>query len=628
MFDFTSTPFPVTADPTHLYPHPDFEAARATALRAIDESRGLVVVTGEVGCGKTTLLNHVATVRPRSLAIRHGWLRPGELSRIVARHVGLPEEADAFRIEAVLRARAAQPQRGSDTAGAPLTILIDEAQHLEPPVFEELRLLLNLEFEGGKLVTIVLFGQPELARMLAAPEEAALRSRVSGTAHIGPLDAAQVRDYIAFRIRAAGAGTAAQTAPRFTDEAADRIHAHARGAARIVHVIADEALALADQDGTSLVGLDLVEEAIGPFTFLDGRNDAATRNGPADRARARRDRAMRSPSGADREIPATPPPPTRTVADREPIREAPVEPGLAIPAATSEESATAPTPIEEDAMPAPTAAIHDASRAPAPRKERRSRGRRIVAAAGIIAVVAAGVTASAYLWARHNHKVAFTPPDSGAENARPEGPLVPSPPTAAEVPSPNVSPVAESAPLEAAAGPGPIAGLIAILDRPVPDGADAMSPAEAARAAGLLAVHAELPPRAVERLGMPALLDGAAPGARPHLVARPAAGRWELSSPDPAGSRFSPPDTFLALTYFIPTRPWLERPLGPRRRGDDVRRLQELLKRAGYLEGTPNGWFGEGTERAMSRLRAELDFPPSRELDPLAYLALESLARR
>ncbi len=654
-FELRTSPFPVTADASCIWPHPAFDHALDVVARGLADARGLIVITGEIGTGKTTLLNAVAREFPKALVIRHGWLKAEELPGLVRRQVGLAADAETQQLEAVLRARNAR--KGSSQAEPALALFIDEAQHLGAAVLEELRLLLNLEDEGRKLVTVVLFGQPELARLLAAPEQGALRSRVAGAAHLGTLSEEESRSYVAFRIREARRpGALLDTLPRFSDEAVTAIHAYARGRARVIHAIADEALRLAALDGVFVVAPALVEEAVAQFSALDHPGVAA-----AQRVRARPRRAVSpsSPQAAEianartpgAETPATTPPGTTR---EHALPEAQAAPAAATPT-WREESPASPSaapPARADSPASevlPSAVVIDEPRpAPAVMRTPRSRARRLVALTGIVALVAAGVTISSFLWVRQ--RGAAVPSASGQRAGDTGSPstTLPEPPSSADVPAPNVAAVAESGAARRDRSL-PLARLLTALGYPVPDNLEAMTVTEAASAAKLVVVHAELPPSTATRLAMPALLMPGHPllmNATPAVVTSMEPGGWTvttresddvplaLPAPSPVenssamGNPSRSGDTFVTLTYLLPVRAWMARPLGPRKRGDDVKALQELLAKAGYLAATPNGWYGAGTIAALQKLRDDFAFPPGVDLDPLALLALESLARR
>jgi len=198
--------------PFQLSPNPEFYYGTRAHKRAISyltyglhQGEGFVVVTGEVGAGKTTLVSYLE----RALAgdrlfvarIAAGQVGPRDLLVLVAKALGVPiESADAgvllAAIERQLRERRRQRQR--------VLLIVDEVQNLPLESLEQLRVLTNLEKDGRALLQIVLVGQPQFREMLAWPELEQLRQRVVASCHLGPLEEDEVQAYVEHRLRKVG----------------------------------------------------------------------------------------------------------------------------------------------------------------------------------------------------------------------------------------------------------------------------------------------------------------------------------------------------------------------------------------------------------------------------------------
>ena len=233
-------PFELTPDPKYLFLTPRHREALSNLEYGLFAAKSLTLLVGEVGTGKTTLLQAaLASERCRSVrcvCITNPSLTRDEFVSTLASRFDLGADAASSkavmleRLERVLRVRR---DRGDITA-----LVVDEGQQLSTALLEEIRMLANIETHTEKLLPLVLAGQPELAARLEEPELRQLKQRVTLRCEISPFDLTETAAYIAHRIRTAG-GTPSRL---FTQEAVRLIHQHSGGVPRTVSVICDNAL--------------------------------------------------------------------------------------------------------------------------------------------------------------------------------------------------------------------------------------------------------------------------------------------------------------------------------------------------------------------------------------------------
>jgi general secretion pathway protein A len=258
-FGLAENPFGVNPDPRFLYLSEVHQEALARLTYGIRQRRGFVVITGDVGTGKTTLLNGLLQgldERTRSVFITNPRLAAQDFLRLLAHGFGLPSEnfskADfLIRMEALL----AEASR----RGEPAVLVIDEAQNLSTDLLEEIRLLSNLETATEKRLQIILVGQQELNEKLLRDELRQLRQRVAIKYHLEPLGAEDTGRYIAHRLRVAGGNSKRAI---FSPGALEEIHRASGGFPRLINNICDNALLSAYSRNLKRVDAGLVRETL------------------------------------------------------------------------------------------------------------------------------------------------------------------------------------------------------------------------------------------------------------------------------------------------------------------------------------------------------------------------------
>jgi general secretion pathway protein A len=255
-FGFSDVPFSVTPDPRFFYANPLYHEAFASLRYGIESRKGFVVITGEVGTGKTTLLKifmHSVESTIHTAFIFNPKLSFTELLRFILNDLGISNSA-GDRLTLMERLNdylIEQLDKGHIVA-----LLVDEAQDLSDEVLEELRLLSNFETDKDKLIQIVLMGQPELDERLDQPGLRQLKQRVAIRCRLAPLGRHEIIPYINHRLKTVGyAGK-----ELFDRDAVERITLYSKGIPRLINVICDNALLIAYAASKRKVSAEMVEE--------------------------------------------------------------------------------------------------------------------------------------------------------------------------------------------------------------------------------------------------------------------------------------------------------------------------------------------------------------------------------
>ncbi len=239
-YNLQRNPFEITPDPSFLFPTTRHNEALASLYYGVTAHRGFVVLTGEVGTGKTLILRSLlGLLQRRDVAfalVFNPTLSPVEFMRYIALDFGLQVTGKAKdELIHVLNAFLLQRhQKGLTTI-----LVVDEAHHLSSEVLEEIRLLTNLETSQQKLLQIVLAGQPELDQKLDSHELRQLKQRIALRCHLDPLNATETREYMRRRLQIAGANGAVQI---FSGQAIEAVYTHSRGIPRVINTICENAL--------------------------------------------------------------------------------------------------------------------------------------------------------------------------------------------------------------------------------------------------------------------------------------------------------------------------------------------------------------------------------------------------
>ena len=265
-FGLRANPFNVNPDPRYLFLTRHTEEALACLTYGIQSRKGFVLLTGEVGTGKTTLINKLlewlrAQQVPTAFIFNSRMNVPQFLDYMMA-DFGIPcDTRSKSQILLRLYNWLLERYRAGETA----VLIVDEAQNLADEVLEEIRMMTNLETFTEKLLQIVLVGQTELEQRLKQPNLRQLRQRLTLRAKTHPLSSEETKAYIQQRLRIAGSNGQ----QIFDHDALDAIHRHANGIPRVVNLICEHCLVSAFVDQQRLVTVDVVHAVARDFDLID-----------------------------------------------------------------------------------------------------------------------------------------------------------------------------------------------------------------------------------------------------------------------------------------------------------------------------------------------------------------------
>jgi general secretion pathway protein A len=277
-------PFNLLADPAFLYLSKKHELALNYLEYGLSEQAGFIVITGEVGSGKTTLIKYLLTkldrTQTKTALIFNTNITPREFLELVLREWDITsegkEKADYYN--ALYNFLLHKYTRRNQ-----VVLIIDEAQNLSLETLEEIRMLSNLNDEKHPLLHIILLGQPNLRERLNQKTLEQLRQRIAVHYHLEPLDHADTVRYIKHRLQKAGG----ENQELFMPDAIDSIYQHSQGIPRVVNVICDTALVYGFAEGAEQITKSIIESVIeertsGGLSFLEDSESAGGKNFSAE----------------------------------------------------------------------------------------------------------------------------------------------------------------------------------------------------------------------------------------------------------------------------------------------------------------------------------------------------------
>lgn len=271
-YNLKESPFGLTPNPRFFFRTDSFLEAISSLKYGIEQSKGIVLLTGEVGTGKTTTLRAAVKGLGRNILpayIFNPYLTVAEFFEQFSYAIGFPATdtpSKAGMLNSLGRFLVARHQKGLKTA-----LIVDEAHGLSMPLLEEIRLLLNFETDQEKLLQIVLCGQPELEILLNKPQLRQLSQRVSLRCLLKPLTVFEVDRYIRFRLKVAGA----ENLNIFEEHAVRLIYRASSGIPRIINNLCDNALLFGYAVGQRKITCGIVEEVIDRLGMTIGNLEMA-----------------------------------------------------------------------------------------------------------------------------------------------------------------------------------------------------------------------------------------------------------------------------------------------------------------------------------------------------------------
>ncbi|MGA2428520.1 MAG: AAA family ATPase [Candidatus Acidiferrum sp.] len=272
-FGLKDNPFNVNPDPRFLFFTKEIEEALSGLKYGVQNRKGFITLTGEVGTGKTTLVNRLLDwlhgQKVRTAFLFNSRMNSSQLFDFILAEFGITCES---RNKSQQLMRLNQWLLDRFRAGETTVLIVDEAQNLTYPVLEEIRLLTNLETSTEKLLQIVLSGQPELEEKLKLPQLRQLRQRIMLRCKTTPLSREQTNDYILERLRIAGASGE----PIFSPEAVETIHKYSVGIPRVVNLLCEHSLINAYVDQQRPISAKIVEDVAHEFQLDEVAPNATT----------------------------------------------------------------------------------------------------------------------------------------------------------------------------------------------------------------------------------------------------------------------------------------------------------------------------------------------------------------
>jgi general secretion pathway protein A len=256
-FGFSENPFNISPDPEFLYRSPQHEEALANLIYGVRSRKGFIVLSGEVGTGKTTMLeclrDYLDSQRVEFAFIFNSRLTPEQFFEMIAYDFDLQCDRKSktevlFALNSLLIQQAER--------GRTCVLIVDEAHNLELDVLEEVRLLGNLETRQGKLMQIILAGQPELDRKLDSPNLRNLKQRIVLRCSLNPLTPPETSAYVETRLARAGM----PNQRIFSSELLEEIYKRSRGIPRLINLLCDNLLVTAFAMEQRVTNIEMLDE--------------------------------------------------------------------------------------------------------------------------------------------------------------------------------------------------------------------------------------------------------------------------------------------------------------------------------------------------------------------------------
>ena len=268
-YHFNGRPFQLSPDPRFFFSSKGHRRAMSYLVYGVHQGEGFIVITGEIGAGKTMLANTLAReLTSRNLVLAQvvsTHLKADDMVRMVAAGFGLSQEDS----KAILLKRVEQFLIACHRQGKRALLMVDEAQNLPATSVEELRMLSNYTCDAKPLLQTFLLGQPELRKTLRSPKMEQLSQRVIASCHLGPMDGAEIQAYIVHRLQTVGwIGD-----PSFSEDAVAAIHKHSGGIPRKINILCDRLLLMGHLDKkhafTARDVAEMVDELNQEFALAD-----------------------------------------------------------------------------------------------------------------------------------------------------------------------------------------------------------------------------------------------------------------------------------------------------------------------------------------------------------------------